>query len=94
MKENFLDCQTYVVIIQGEVISISKFQELKHTVLGRFIKMPLQTRIGCLMISSQSHWNLFLKEVLKLTFKEVLHPWPILRLFMHFSQNLQHIGDK
>ena len=26
--------------------------------------------------------------------KGVLHPWPILWLFMHFSQKLQHIGDK
>ena len=26
--------------------------------------------------------------------KRVLHPWPILWLFMHFSQDLQHIGDK
>ena len=26
--------------------------------------------------------------------KGVLHPWPILLLFMHFSQKLQHIGDK
>ena len=24
----------------------------------------------------------------------VLHPWPILWLFMHLSQKLQHIGDK
>ena len=27
-------------------------------------------------------------------FQGVLHPRPILWLFMHFSQKLQHIGDK
>ena len=27
-------------------------------------------------------------------FKGVLHPWPILWLFMHFSQKLQYIGDR
>ena len=27
-------------------------------------------------------------------FKGVLHPWPVFWLFMHFSQKLQHIGDK
>ena len=27
-------------------------------------------------------------------FKGVLHPRPILRLFLHFSQKLQHIGNK
>ena len=32
-RKTLLGCQTYIVIIQGEVISISKFQELKHTVL-------------------------------------------------------------
>ena len=26
--------------------------------------------------------------------KGVVHPWPILWLFMHFSQKLQHIGDE
>ena len=67
-RKTFLGCQTYIVIIQGEVISISTFQELKHTVLGHFLIMPLLIGIGCLMISSQSLWNLFLKEVLKLTF--------------------------
>ena len=30
----------------------------------------------------------------KLTVKGVLHPWLISWLFMHFSQKLQHIGDK
>ena len=48
-KKTFLDCQTYIVIIQGERFSISKFQELIHTVLSPFIIMPLQTGIGCLM---------------------------------------------
>ena len=67
-RKTFLGCQTYIVIILGEVISISTFQELKHTVLGHFFIMPLLIGIGCLMISSQSLWNLFLKEVLKLTF--------------------------
>ena len=67
-RKTFLGCQTYIVIIQGEVILISTFQELKHTVLGHFFIMPLLIGIGCLMISSQSLWNLFLKEVLKLTF--------------------------
>ena len=67
-RKTFLGCQTYIVIIPGEVISISTFQELKHTVLGHFFIMPLLIGIGCLMISSQSLWNLFLKEVLKLTF--------------------------
>ena len=28
------------------------------------------------------------------TFKGVLHPWPILWPFMHFSQKLQLTGDK
>ena len=28
------------------------------------------------------------------TIKGVLHPRPVFRLFMHFSQKLQHIGDK
>ena len=68
LRKTFIGCQTYIFMIQGEVISISKFQELKHTVLGHFIIMPLLIRIGCLMISSQSLWNLFLKQVLKLTF--------------------------
>ena len=27
-------------------------------------------------------------------FKGVLHPRPVFWLFMHFSQKLQHIGDK
>ena len=27
-------------------------------------------------------------------FKGVLHPRPVFGLFMHFSQNLQHIGNK
>ena len=27
-------------------------------------------------------------------FKGVLHPWPVFWLFMHFSQKLQHIGNK
>ena len=26
--------------------------------------------------------------------KGVLHPWPILWLFIYFSQKLQNIGDK
>ena len=30
-----------------------------------------------------------LKEV-----KGVLHPWPVFWLIMHFSQKLQHIGNK
>ena len=29
-----------------------------------------------------------------IVFKGVLHPWPILRLFIHFSQKLQHTGDR
>ena len=32
--------------------------------------------------------------VYKRQLKGVLHPWPTLWLFMHFSQKLQHIGDK
>ena len=28
------------------------------------------------------------------TFKGVLHPRPVFWLFMHFSQKLQHIGNK
>ena len=28
------------------------------------------------------------------TFKGVLHPRPVFGLFMHFSQKLQHIGNK
>ena len=37
--------------------------------------------------------NIFFHEQ-KLIIKGVLHLWPILLLFMHFSQKLQHIGDK
>ena len=37
MKKNFFGCQTYIVTIQGEVISICKFQELKHIVLGHLL---------------------------------------------------------
>ena len=33
-------------------------------------------------------------KVVQYPIKGVLHPWPILWLFMHFSQKLQHIGDK
>ena len=30
----------------------------------------------------------------KKSFKGVLHPRPVFGLFMHFSQKLQHIGNK
>ena len=30
----------------------------------------------------------------RLPVKGVLHPWPVFWLFMHFSQKLQHIGNK
>ena len=29
-----------------------------------------------------------------ITFKGVLHPRPVFGLFLHFSQKLQHIGNK
>ena len=38
----------------------------------------------------------YMNSVLKkdFTFKGVLHPGPVFWLFMHFSQKLQHIGNK
>ena len=33
-------------------------------------------------------------ELLRYSFKGVLHPRPVFGLFLHFSQKLQHIGDK
>ena len=35
-----------------------------------------------------------LKLCMKTRLKGVLHPWPVLWLFMHFSHKLQHIGNK
>ena len=32
--------------------------------------------------------------IISLGVKGVLHPWPVFWLFMHFSQKLQHIGNK
>ena len=32
--------------------------------------------------------------LMQLSAKGVLHPWPVLWLFIHFSQKLQHIGNK
>ena len=32
--------------------------------------------------------------VLYIFFKGVLHPRPVFGLFLHFSQNLQHIGNR
>ena len=34
------------------------------------------------------------EKVTERCFKGVLHPRPVFGLFMHFSQNLQHIGNK
>ena len=45
----------------------------------------------------QPYWFFGKKSLysfITLFFKGVLYPWPILWLFMHFSQKLQHIGDK
>ena len=41
-------------------------------------------------VGDQREW----KYLGHLSVKGVLHPWPILWLFMHLSQNVQHIGDK
>ena len=40
------------------------------------------------------HYGLWAKCTQLWPLKGVLHLWPILWLFMHFSQKLQHIGDK
>ena len=53
MKENFLRLSNlHCYNTRG---SNFNFQELKHTVLGHFIIMPLLIGIDCLMISCQSH---------------------------------------
>ena len=39
-------------------------------------------------------WECPLYEIWEYAFKGVLHPWPVFWLFMHFSQKLQHIGNK
>ena len=33
-------------------------------------------------------------EGIRLSFKGVLHPRPVFGMFLHFSQKLQHIGNK
>ena len=33
-------------------------------------------------------------DIVETLLKGVLHPWPVFWLFMHFSQKLQHIGNK
>ena len=51
-----------------------------------FLKIPMS--FGCPLIS------LIAQCVIKIHFKGVLHPRPVFGLFLHFSQKLQHIGNK
>ena len=43
---------------------------------------------------SRARENMQFKKVKKEIIKGVLHPRPVFGLFLHFSQKLQHIGDK
>ena len=56
------------------------FVHLTHQILGTHA-------LFCHNSLAKSKWVV-------INLKGVLHSWPILWLFMHVSQKLQHIGDK
>ena len=69
MKENFFRLSNlHRYNTRGSNFNFHVPRIKTHSSGSFFFIMPLLIGIGCLMISSQSLWNLFLKEVLKLTF--------------------------
>ena len=52
--------------------------------IGMWVSSPLARAVTSVSIPN----------IIRVSLKGVLHPRPVFWLFMHFSQELQHIGDK
>ena len=67
--------------------------ELFHRIDPEIRSKLIKVNLICLLIFIWKRIKT-IRKLIKMILKGVLHPRPVFGLFLHFSQKLQHIGNK